>query len=225
MIFKKDSLFAIITLSAILLAYPINAEDLNFLYPKKKPTSSNVKITSTKLNEKSSIDALIPKQKPETKPKNIFRSQIEKKETVYNINIPPPKPFVKQKPNNTEIVVVEQNKEIKNTLTTKEKNKVNLVEKAEESSDNEKFLLPVKKPLNFIPSSSKVLAKSEILNEKDFKLAKEIFELVKKGKWNSALPIVNKVSDREFRNYVNWLYLLQPGNQSTFTDYINFISK
>ncbi len=63
------------------------------------------------------------------------------------------------------------------------------------------------------------------MNEKDFKLAKEIFELVKKGNWNSALPMVSKVSDREFRDYVNWLYLLQPGNQSTFTDYINFISR
>ena len=225
MIFKKDSLFGIIALSAILLAYPINAEDQNFLYPKKKPTSSNVKITSTKVNEKSSIDALIPKQKPETKPKNIFRSQIEKKETVYNINIPPPKPSAKKKPNNTEIVVVEQNKEIKNTLPTKEQNKVNLVEKVEENSKKEEFLLPVKKPLNFIPSSSKALAKSEILNEKDFKLAKEIFELVEKGKWNSALPIVNKVSDREFKDFVNWLYLLQTGSQSTFSDYINFISK
>ena len=166
MIFKKDSLFAIIALSAILLAYPINAEDQNFLYPKKKPTFSDVKITSTKLNEKNSVDAIIPKQKLETKPKNIFLSQIEKKETVYNINIPPPKPSAKKKLNNNEIVVVEQNKEIKNTLPAKEQNEVNLVEKVEEKFQKEEFLLPVKKPLNFIPSSSKALANSEILNEK-----------------------------------------------------------
>ena len=225
MIFKKDSLFAIIGLSVILLAYPIHAEDPNFLYPKKKPASSNVKTIKTNISEKNSIDALIPKQKSETNAKNIFQSLIEKKETFYNINIPPPKPSATKKEINTETVVVENNKEEKNTIPAKEKNNVNLVEKVEEKSQKEEFLLPVKKPLNFIPSSSKALVKSEILNEKDFKLAKEIFELVKKGNWNSALPIVNKVSDREFRDYVNWLYLLQPGNQSTFTDYINFISR
>ncbi|MEK9917856.1 MAG: transglycosylase SLT domain-containing protein [Pelagibacteraceae bacterium] len=225
MIFKKDSLFAIIGLSVILLAYPIHAEDPNFLYPKKKPASSNVKTIKTNISEKNSIDALIPKQKSETNAKNIFQSLIEKKETFYNINIPPPKPSATKKEINTETVVVEQNKEEKNTIPAKEKNNVNLVEKVEEKSQKEEFLLPVKKPLNFIPSSSKALVKSEILNEKDFKLAKEIFELVKKGNWNSALPMVSKVSDREFRDYVNWLYLLQPGNQSTFTDYINFISR
>ncbi len=225
MIFKKDSLFAIIGLSVILLAYPIHAEDPNFLYPKKKPASSNVKTIKTNISEKNSIDALIPKQKSETNAKNIFQSLIEKKETFYNINIPPPKPSATKKEINTETVVVEKNKEEKNTIPAKEKNNVNLVEKVEEKSQKEEFLLPVKKPLNFIPSSSKALVKSEILNEKDFKLAKEIFELVKKGNWNSALPMVSKVSDREFRDYVNWLYLLQPGNQSTFTDYINFISR
>ncbi len=225
MIFKKDSLFAIIGLSVILLAYPIHAEDPNFLYPKKKPASSNVKTITTNISEKNSIDALIPKQKSETNAKNIFQSLIEKKETFYNINIPPPKPSATKKEINTETVVVENNKEEKNTIPAKEKNNVNLVEKVEEKSQKEEFLLPVKKPLNFIPSSSKALVKSEILNEKDFKLAKEIFELVKKGNWNSALPMVSKVSDREFRDYVNWLYLLQPGNQSTFTDYINFISR
>ncbi len=225
MIFKKDSLFAIIGLSVILLAYPIHAEDPNFLYPKKKPASSNVKTIKTNISEKNSIDALIPKQKSETNAKNIFQSLIEKKETFYNINIPPPKPSATKKEINTETVVVENNKEEKNTIPAKEKNNVNLVEKVEEKSQKEEFLLPVKKPLNFIPSSSKALVKSEILNEKDFKLAKEIFELVKKGNWNSALPMVSKVSDREFRDYVNWLYLLQPGNQSTFTDYINFISR
>ncbi len=225
MIFKKDSLFAIIGLSVILLAYPIHAEDPNFLYPKKKPASSNVKTITTNISEKNSIDALIPKQKSETNAKNIFQSLIEKKETFYNINIPPPKPSATKKEINTETVVVENNKEEKNTIPAKEKNNVNLVEKVEEKSQKEEFLLPVKKPLNFIPSSSKALVKSEILNEKDFKLAKEIFELAKKGNWNSALPMVSKVSDREFRDYVNWLYLLQPGNQSTFTDYINFISR
>jgi soluble lytic murein transglycosylase len=225
MIFKKDSLFAIIGLSVILLAYPIHAEDPNFLYPKKKPASYNVKTIKTNISEKNSIDALIPKQKSETNAKNIFQSLIEKKETFYNINIPPPKPSATKKEINTETVVVENNKEEKNTIPAKEKNNVNLVEKVEEKSQKEEFLLPVKKPLNFIPSSSKALVKSEILNEKDFKLAKEIFELAKKGNWNSALPMVSKVSDREFRDYVNWLYLLQPGNQSTFTDYINFISR
>ena len=49
--------------------------------------------------------------------------------------------------------------------------------------------------------------------------------MIKKSKWNSALSLTKKIKDKEFKNLVNWLYLKKTGNQATFNDYQNFISK
>jgi len=86
-------------------------------------------------------------------------------------------------------------------------------------------LYPSKKPLKYLDVSTKTVAKSKILKEKDYSLAKNIFNLIKKNKWNSALKETEKVKDKEFKNLVTWLYLKQRGNQATFNDYQNFIAK
>ena len=90
---------------------------------------------------------------------------------------------------------------------------------------NDKFLYPSKKPLIYSKISTKTLAKSKILKEKDYTLAKNIFNLIKKGKWNTAVAETKKVKDKDFKKLVTWLYLKQSGNQATFNDYKNFIDK
>ena len=74
-------------------------------------------------------------------------------------------------------------------------------------------------------TSTKVESKSKILKEKDYRLAKDIFKLIKKGKWNTAVEQTKNIKDKEFKNLVTWLYLKQSGNQATFDDYQNFIKK
>ena len=90
---------------------------------------------------------------------------------------------------------------------------------------NSTFLYPSNKPLMYSNVSNKTTVKSKILKEKDYLLAKSIFNLIKKSKWNSALDQTKKMKDKEFKNLVNWLYLKQRGNQATFNDYQNFIAK
>ena len=92
---------------------------------------------------------------------------------------------------------------------------------------NNFFLYPSKKPLIYTATSikNKAKSKSKILKEKDFTIAKDVFNLIKKSKWISALEQTKNVKDKEFKNLVTWLYLKQRGNQATFNDYQNFIAK
>ena len=87
------------------------------------------------------------------------------------------------------------------------------------------FLYPSKKPLNYTNVTTKIETRSKVLKEKDYLKAKNIFNLIKKGKWISAIQQTKKVKDKEFKNLVTWLYLKEPGNQATFNDYKNFISE
>jgi hypothetical protein len=80
---------------------------------------------------------------------------------------------------------------------------------------NSTFLYPSKKPLTYTAVLNKTVAKSKILKEKDYNLAKNIFSLIKKSKWNSALEQTKKIKDKEFKNLVTWLYLKERGNQAT----------
>ena len=87
------------------------------------------------------------------------------------------------------------------------------------------FLLPSKKPLTYSNISVKIESKSKILKEKDYRLAKDVFNLIKKHKWVNALEQTKKIKDKEFKNLVTWLYLKQNRNLATFSDYENFIIK
>ena len=54
--------------------------------------------------------------------------------------------------------------------------------------------------------------------QQDFDKAKIVFENISKRKWQTALK-AQTVKDRNFRNLVQWLYLKEPSNQATFSDY------
>ena len=88
----------------------------------------------------------------------------------------------------------------------------------------EKFIYPKKKPSSYksIVSTSET---SKILSKKDYKRAKEVFNLISSSKWVSAVKLSEKVSDKDFRNLIQWMYLKQRGNKATFNDYIDFIKR
>ncbi len=113
---------------------------------------------------------------------------------------------------------------IKNKKVTKEETKPKKILKVEKQEIQNNFILPRKKPQNY-QVSLKPKTTSSILSKKDFIKAKEIFNLIKARKWNTALKMSQKVKDKEFRNLVNWIYLKQTGNNATFNDYKSFIDK
>ena len=110
--------------------------------------------------------------------------------------------------------------------TIKEKLQTDVSEKAIEVIDDNKdeiFIFPVKKPLIVQKKIDKSVVKSEILSKNDFKIAKTVFNLIDKKKWQSALKLSKKSKDKSLYKLVNWLYLIKPSNAASFYDYLTFI--
>ena len=254
MLYRNNSLLNLITiLFSLFFLTILSAESNDFILPKKKIYTSVFDKKKTK-NETIEIDSKfesLPKKKPLQKSiktpslKNDDLNNlktIEKKETVNNIfdyNLPQKKPVLNStdktlevNKNDTKKIV---NKEINISKNDKkisdikkiESNKKNPATKTVNkiSKINDNFLYPLKKPFTYQASSAKASVKSKILKKKDYLLAKKVFVLIKKSKWNSALSLTKKIKDKEFKNLVNWLYLKETGNQATFNDYQDFISK
>jgi soluble lytic murein transglycosylase len=147
-------------------------------------------------------DFLLPVKKP-----SIFKSIETKINENANKNLPKSKP--------------------QKAITKKEK--IKIIPKSIDTTVVKKitqndFVYPKKKPVTY-KISSKEINKSSILNQKDFKKAKETFKFIKARKWNSALKSAQKVKNSEFRNLVTWMYLKTTGNGATFSDYKNFIEQ
>ena len=61
---------------------------------------------------------------------------------------------------------------------SKLKKKIKLEDSRQVLKSNDTFLYPLKKPLEYSSQSTKVLPKSKILKDKDYRLAKNIFDLI-----------------------------------------------
>ncbi len=85
------------------------------------------------------------------------------------------------------------------------------------------LILPKNKPIIFKKKVEKSLDKSAILSKKDFDIAKEVFKLVSKRKWESALKISKRAKDKSLYKLTNYLYLIQANNSANFYDYLTFI--
>jgi soluble lytic murein transglycosylase len=238
MLYLKNSLVNL-TIPLFLLFFLTNlcADNSNFIFPKKKITT--IKIDETKQSEDKNSENFKISDLPQKKPlRKISSSQKNLKNNIKNSktietkikkiiavnDLPQKKPISK---NNTLIQKVD-----KPYLEIKTQKIINEIkEKKEKRIDkqvlqsNNVFLYPPKKPLVYRNISTKSEVKSKILKEKDYVLAKNIFNLIKKNKWNSALEQTKKIKDKEFKNLVTWLYLKQRGNLATFNDYQNFIAK
>jgi len=238
MLYLKNSLvnLTIIFFSLFFLTIASTA-DSSFIFPKKKfiiivsdeKKQNNIKISK---NFKSiNLPQKNPLRKNSNEQKKIGDSEKiselnKKKNATNNINILNPskkkqilkktkiqndvKPFLESVTRN-KIDQLRENTELKKT---KQSLKSNIV-----------FLYPPKKPLIYSSTPNKTQLKSKILKEKDYALARNIFLLIKKNKWNNVLEQTKKIKDKEFKNLVTWMYLKKRGNQASFNDYQNFIAK
>jgi len=239
MLYLKNSLVNLtITLFSLFFLTILPAEESNFIFPKKKIVTS---VTSK--NEQDKVEVTknlnlndLPQKKPFQKSLSSQKNLQEKtKISEYDKNkitndriivrgLPKKKPSAK---NNTII-----QKKTKSFLESETQNIVNQIKEKTKTNVTKKvlktkniFLYPSKKPLAYMNVATNSKVKSKILKEKDYVLAKNIFNLIKKNKWSSALDQTKKIKDKDFKNLVNWLYLKQRGNQATFNNYQNFISK
>ena len=215
MLYLKNSLvnLTIILFSLFFLTIS-SADDNSFIFPKKKfitVKTDKIKQFKVEIIKNFKLDNL-----PQ---KNPLRKKIITKKDSITTEIFGEKNSDTQKTKNT-YLEKETKEKIKEIITEKKLKKSKQV-----FINNDTFLYPSKKPLTYSTASTKVASKSKILKEKDFRIAKDIFTLISKGKWNSALEKNKKIKDKEFKNLVTWLYLKQSGNQATFTDYQNFITK
>ena len=237
MLYLKNSLvnLTIIVFSLFFLTNVLS-DDGGFIFPKKK-------IVTIKVDKKKQGDVEITKDfkslnLPQKNPLRENRAQQKKLKNIVKV----PEIIKKKKDTNNSAVIVlpKQKSDSQNNTKVQKKpkpflesvtqNQINQI-KGKNSLETTKkiiiskniFLYPSKKPLVYSKVSAKTETKSKILKEKDYKLAKNIFSLIKKRKWNSALEQTKKVKDKEFKNLVTWLYLKERGNQATFNDYQNFI--
>ena len=156
-------------------------------------------------NVLSEDNFILPKNKP-----SVFK-KIERDLKQTGVITPSKKPIIEVKQKNTEIKKVPKKVEKNDTI---------LKDKAVNLSD---FVLPKKKPATYRKITS--AKKSKFLNQKDFARAKVVFDHIKSKKWITAYKSSTKIKDKDFRVYVQWLYLLKTGNNATFSDYKTFIEK
>ena len=212
--------FLIILTTSLNFSPSFSIENKEFILPQKKISTINStnKKPETTLSKNNSFNIDLPKKKPLKKvgPKNIKEFKNNKKD-IKNVELPKKKPFLKKK---IQKVILE--KKEKKTVTQK-KDKIDQTISTKKIVDN--FIYPLEKPLGFKVRSSKQVIKSNILNTSDYIAAKEIINLIKKKKWDSALSLTKNVKDKEFHNLINWMYLKENNNKASFNDYVNFISK
>ena len=85
------------------------------------------------------------------------------------------------------------------------------------------FIYPKKKPIIVKKEKDKAVVKSKILSQKDYQIAKSIFEFIDKKKWQTAIKLSKKSRDQTLYKLVNYLYLKQSNNAASFYDYSSFI--
>jgi len=239
MLYLKNSLVNLtIILFSLFFLTITSAENTNFIFPKKKIIIIKVD------KEKQSIVKISKNLKSIDLPlKNPLRKNVTQQNKLKDSVKTPILTKKKQITNNTAVSVLPLKKSTsQNSTKIQNKNepflesitqnkinqlkeKTNLKKKKQIIKFNNVFLYPSKKPLIYSNASIKTAPKSKILKEKDYSLAKNIFILIKKNKWNNAIEQTKKVKDKEFKNLVTWLYLKQRGNQATFSDYQKFITK
>ena len=169
-------------------------------------------------------DFIYPKNKP-----SVFKKNLDKAKNPINFNNKDQFKLPKNKPIKKKEVKIEAKEIINDNKTIIDKKvavdiKKNLDEEIKKNKKISQFIFPKNKPVSY-KNKIETAKKSEILNSKDFEKAKQVFNLIKSKKWNSALKASNRVKDRDFRTLVEWMYLKTTGKQASFNDYQKFIEK
>ena len=235
MLNRNNSLLNLtIILSTFFFFTVLSAENNDFILPKKKiyiPSNGDFKSKQEIIRVDIKFSSL-PKKKPLKEKINTSKKIVSKenKDSIYSFYLPQKKPVFKNKIRNRELVekfleTKEESKNINTNILEIDKKKKQLKKIKQTSVLKDNFLYPLKKPLNFKASKIKIAEKSDVLNIKDYTIAKEVFNLIKKKKWNTAIILATKVKDKEFKNLVKWLYLKKRSNQASFNEYAEFIKK
>ncbi len=162
------------------------------------------------------VGFILPKDKP-----SVFR-KIEKKIPKKQV-LPQLKPnFEVNKTQKIEKKIIEDEKKDEKKVKATEPKKIIKIEKKEVKTDG--FIIPRKKPktVKRIVSSVK---KSKYLSQKDFDRAKVAFDQIKSGKIITGYKTSQKIKDKDFKNFVQWIYLMRSSNNATFSTYATFIEK
>ena len=235
---------SLVFLAVLLLSWnfspSFSIENDEFILPQKKAysigsTNTNPKKPKIVIRQNDTIDNKLPRKKPLKKFKSAKVKKTKNIEKNIEVVLPRKKPVLKEDKQK----IISDKKIVEKTVEKKEINKIEKVQntkktlKKEELKDKslkttnviDGFVYPLEKPLGFKVRASKQVMKSKILNTSDYMSAKEIFKLIKKRKWDSALSLTKNVKDKEFHNLVKWMYLKENNNKASFNDYVNFISK
>ena len=188
----------------ILISYkPIYAESSTVILPKPKP-----KIILSFVKEKREI--ILPQKKPYS-----TKNKILKKNKI----LPKNKPLIKK------TALKEKIKSSGQIIPQKKPQKklIEVIDTKVEETVYKLFLLPEKKPITYKKVVQKESVKSEVLSQRDYAIAKEVFSLIKQKKWKAALKTTKRVKDKDFKNLVTWIHLKETRNIASFYDYAKFI--
>jgi soluble lytic murein transglycosylase len=134
---------------------------------------------------------------------------------------------------NQEVKKESQNKKFFEKKIEQEKNKDAKVNQKKDipkketqaKADNNKEITPKMKPRDFktwTPEPKGPL-ETKTMNEKDFEVAKVVFDYVDKKQWKLALSDAQKIQDKSVYTLVNWMYLIEPQSGASFSEYSTFI--
>ncbi len=223
---KKTLIFIII----LLLPKDLMAEEM--IIPKSLTKKDEIlkelmilpksKSIINKIEKSEKINAEIKNQAKEDE--EIIKTNVStnNKLSLQNIIIPKKKPFIDSS-TLTKIkkstFLLPQKKPIDKYKTEiqKEKKIANLIK-------GKKTIYPKKKPITYKKPKLKTASKSKYFSKNDLKLTKKVFNQIDKKQWKKALSLSKDIKDRSIYKFVRWLYLLEPHNQASFFDYMNFIN-
>ncbi len=152
---------------------------------------------------------ILPKDKP-----SVFK-KIEKPRAPSKDLLPQSKPIIKTE-------TTQKKEEVKEKVKIKVKTEEKIAKKVEKKITSDAFVLPRKKPKTIRKTTASV-KKSKFLSQKDFERAKIAFSQIKSGKVITGYKTSEKIKDKDFKLFVQWLYLMKSSNNATFSTYENFI--
>ena len=152
---------------------------------------------------------ILPKDKP-----SVFK-KIEKPRVSSKDLLPQSKPIIKTE-------TTQKKEEVKEKVKVKTKEEEKIVKKIEKKINVDAFVLPQKKPKTIRKTTASV-KKSKFLSQKDFERAKIAFSQIKSGKVITGYKTSEKIKDKDFKLFVQWLYLMKSSNNATFSTYETFI--
>ena len=152
---------------------------------------------------------ILPKDKP-----SVFK-KIEKPRTTSKDLIPQSKPIIKTG-------TIQKKEEPKEKIKVKVKEEEKIIKKVEKKIISDALVLPQRKPKTIRKITASV-KKSKFLSQKDFERAKTAFSQIKSGKMITGYKTSEKIKDKDFKLFVQWLYLMKSSNNATFSTYETFI--